>query len=164
MDRLYLHAAGCLLCEYDSFLAITYSWLGIGCIQEVIINVSQWEVFALTEGVVEHTWVTLQTTTGRTFLCCFLHHFNGSSNLVSCRSRLGMSIIQRVRVPFEMIAARARTRLHLETRERLQRSPQHSHLHRHIWNILTTTVMQSNGRHGKSSFQQHKCWQVSFVL
>lgn len=54
MDRLYLHAAGCLLREYDSFLAITYSWLGIGCIQEVIINVSQWEVFALTEGVVEH--------------------------------------------------------------------------------------------------------------
>lgn len=54
MDRLYLHAAGCLLCEYDSFLAITYSWLGIGRIQEVIINVSQWEVFALTEGVVEH--------------------------------------------------------------------------------------------------------------
>lgn len=54
MDRLYLHAAGCLLREYDSFLAITYSWLGIGRIQEVIINVSQWEVFALTEGVVEH--------------------------------------------------------------------------------------------------------------
>lgn len=54
MDSLYFLAAGCLLREYDSFSAITYSWLGIGRIQEVIMNVSQWEVFALTEGVVEH--------------------------------------------------------------------------------------------------------------
>lgn len=44
MDRLYLFTVGRLLCEYDSFLGITYSWLGIGRIQEVIINVSQWEV------------------------------------------------------------------------------------------------------------------------
>lgn len=41
MDRLYLFTAGCLLCAYDSFWGIMYSWLGIGCIQEVIINVSQ---------------------------------------------------------------------------------------------------------------------------
>lgn len=54
MDRLCFYAAGCLLPEYGSFSAITYSWLGIGRIQEVIMNVSQWEVFALTEGVVEH--------------------------------------------------------------------------------------------------------------
>lgn len=46
-------------------------------------------------------WVTVQTTTGRMFLCCpmlkrqsFPHQFNGSSKLVSCRSRLWISIIK----------------------------------------------------------------------
>lgn len=152
MDRLYLHAAGCLLCEYDSFLAITYSWLGIGRIQEVIINVSQWEVFALTEGVVEHNvsytpnnnWEDVSVLS-KNWRQCFLHHSNGSSNLVSCRSHLGVSIIQRLRVIFQTIAARTRPQLHLETRAQLQRPPQHLDLHHHILNVLTTTMMQNIG-------------------
>lgn len=45
MDRLYLLAVGHLQCEYDSFLAIAYSWLGTDCMQEGIINVSWQEVW-----------------------------------------------------------------------------------------------------------------------
>lgn len=82
MDRLYFPAAGCLLREYDSFSAITYSWLGIGRIQEVIINVSQWEVFALTEGVVEHN-----------VSCATNNHCEGVPNVrgraLSCTSPFG---------------------------------------------------------------------------
>lgn len=45
MDRLYLLAVGHLQREYDSFLAIAYSWLGrTVCMQGGIINVSWQEV------------------------------------------------------------------------------------------------------------------------
>lgn len=54
MDRLYLFSALHLLCDYDSFWGIIYSWLGIGFVQEVIINVSQQEVSVDSRFVVEH--------------------------------------------------------------------------------------------------------------